>query len=92
MASTKKILITSETHEKAVLKRSRKIASVRFCGECGEHTEIYTLNEAATLLSVPWTEIISRVAAGEIHSAASDDRLLIICARSLGIQEARTKQ
>ncbi|MCO6511788.1 MAG: hypothetical protein J5I65_13440 [Aridibacter famidurans] len=83
MARSKKILITSETHEKAVLKRSRQTASVQFCGECGQEAETLSLNEAAALLSVPWTEIISRIASGEFHSAGSDERCLAICVRSL---------
>lgn len=83
MAKSKKIVITSKTLEKAVLKRYRRAETQPHCRECGANTETLTLNEAASLLSAPWTDVINCVASGEYHTIGTDERFLAICARSI---------
>lgn len=78
----KKYLITTETHEIFIVRRSRQKIR-RFCFECGKEVEMLNLDSAVSLTGKRASEIFRLVENGEAHSLKTTGGQLLVCRSSL---------
>jgi excisionase family DNA binding protein len=73
--------ITIETYERLIIKQgiNREIA----CERCGQVEQMLKPEEAATLLAVSTRTIYRWIESDRLHFVETQDRLLLICHRSL---------
>ena len=83
MPSTKKILITTETHEHFILRMVGGKRAFGFCPGCGHEVEMLTIDRAVSLCSVKTAELVRRSEACEIHSMETDSGHLLFCKDSI---------
>jgi hypothetical protein len=79
----KKILITTESHEMFIIRRSDEVSVRGFCSECGGEVELLTFDSAVSRTGFGGRDLMHRSQAGEIHTVDSASGHLLICARSL---------
>ena len=83
MPSTKKILITTETHEQFILRVIGGKRAFGFCRECGRETELLTIDQAVSSSGIRSVQLIHLAESGSIHSLETDRGHLLFCSDSL---------
>ena len=69
--------------ERSITIRFANRQSMRFCRSCQTDSRFVTVDEAAIMLRTTSREIFHRVEAAEIHSAETNEGLLLVCLASL---------
>ena len=83
MASKKKILITTTSHEILFARRLRNSLIERFCPECQEKVEMMTLDEATSKTGISTRETFRLIEDHQVHSIETTSGHLLICLNSL---------
>lgn len=83
MPDTKKILITTESHEKFILRVFGAERALGHCAACGREVELVTMDQGVSLSGVRTGELIRLAEAGEIHSIETDSGHLLFCRGSV---------
>lgn len=80
MKRTTKLTIESE---RAIVFRTRRVASQEWCAECGEIVPLITAAEGAALLRVSPSAVYRMVEVQKLHFTRTDEDALLICFNSL---------
>jgi hypothetical protein len=84
MAVSKKILITTESHEVFILRAGTSQSFRGFCAACGGEVELVTLDQAVSMSGISAKEIFRHAEADRIHTVETDRKHLLICSSSMG--------
>jgi len=82
MAEAKKILITSQTHEIFIVREPNS-GMPAFCRECGEETNLLTLDESVISPSIGTRKLMSLIEANLVHSVEASSGHLLVCQNSI---------
>lgn len=82
MEKKKITIITSETHEVLVVRKAADIEIRRWCPRCSLEVDMFTPQEAATVLGTSPREIYRQLEAGEIHFSEEPGMPLLVCRNS----------
>ncbi len=80
---SKKILITTESHEITVILRNGKKVIHGYCMECAKQVNMLSLESAVRLTGKGAVEILSLFEQGEVHSFETTNGHLVVCENSL---------
>lgn len=83
MANTKKILITTETHEVFRLSFNERGKAFGFCCDCNSEAEIVTLDQAVWIMRIGARELIAMADEKAIHAIETESGHFFICMNSL---------
>jgi hypothetical protein len=83
MVNSKKILVTTESHEIYILRNTREVSLRAPCSGCAEETEFLTIDEAVRVSHRPTVELVEQSRIGILHSIEAASGHLLICQRSL---------
>lgn len=83
MAVSKKILITTESHEIFILRAGSKASLRGFCSGCGREEELLTLDQAVSISGIGAKELFWLAESGRIHAIETDTKHLLICIASI---------
>lgn len=83
MTVSKKILITTESHEIFILRAGSKESFRGFCSGCGREEELLTLDQAVSTSGIGAKEIFWLAESGRIHAIETDTKHLLICLVSI---------
>ena len=83
MAISKRIVITSESREVFIIRRSSSCGFTSYCPSCGFETEILTLDQAVSYALEDTREMIRRIDDQRVHSLETADGHLLVCRNSL---------
>ncbi len=83
MSKAKKILITTESSEIFILRRSGQNTIRGFCSDCAAEIEMLTLDEAVSFSALNTRELICRIETGAVHSIETLGGHLLVCQKSL---------
>jgi hypothetical protein len=82
MTNAKKILITTESHELFIVRRTAPTSPRYFCPVCSTQTCGVTLDDAGAYANLSSLELIKRIGA-DLHAVETDSGALLICQKSL---------
>ena len=85
MTNAKKILITTESREFLIMRRSASPPPPRICRICLTKNCGVTLDDAAVYAGLSAMELIPWIASGAIHANETAGGQLLICQKSLEI-------
>jgi hypothetical protein len=80
---SKKFLITAESHDVFILRRTKEKALRRYCVECGAEVEMLTLDEITTQTKTPTRELFRLIEQNSVHSIETESGHLLICRNSI---------
>ena len=80
---SKKILITTASHEVFVVRRGRQKKVRAFCPACATQVEMLTLDEAVSASGRPARELIPKIVSNAVHSIETESGHLLVCRVSL---------
>ena len=80
---SKKILVTTASHEVFIVRRGRQKKVRDFCPACATQVEMLTLDEAVSASGRPARELICQIETGRIHSIETGSGHLLVCQVSL---------
>jgi hypothetical protein len=83
MSNSKKILITTESHEVFIVRMNGTSNISGFCSVCAEETPLLTLDEAVSLSACHARDLIRQSECGAIHAIETASGHLLICRNSL---------
>jgi hypothetical protein len=83
----KKYLITAESHELYILRKSKKKSLRGYCVECGTEVEMLTLDEITTQTKTPTRELFRMIEQNSVHSIEPESGHLLICRNSLELKQ-----
>jgi len=81
--NTKKILITTESHEVFILRTDTSDHAYGHCRDCGREVEILTLDQAITYSGIRTGHLIRLTEANRVHSIETSMGHLLVCKESL---------
>jgi hypothetical protein len=82
--NTKKILITTESHEFFVLRTDRRDRAYGRCSMCGgREVEMLTLDQAVTLSGIRTQDLVRMAEIEEVHAVETTTGHLLICKESI---------
>jgi len=82
MPGTKKILITTESHERFILSLIGGGRAFGICQACAREVELITVDQAVSLCGTKTGEIVRLALAGEIHWIETDSGHMLFCKES----------
>ena len=83
LTKNKRILITSEIHERISFRASRLRWRKMLCPSCATETEMLHLDSAVTLSGIPTRRLIQLAEQGKIHLIETTSGHLLFCRHSL---------
>lgn len=84
MTVSKKILITTESHEVFILRTGSSQSFRGFCAACGGEADLVTLDQAVNISGISAKELFRLAEAERIHTIETDRKHLLICTASMG--------
>ena len=85
MTNRKRTIVTIETRQRTVVRRS-KGQTVAWCERCGSEMLMLKPEDVAAFVRLTAGDFFSRVEAGEIHFLQTDSGALLVC-RNLPAEE-----
>jgi hypothetical protein len=82
MPRTKKILITTESHEIFKLHFNSEIGAAGFCRMCKADVEMLSLEQAVSRTGIHTRDLVRLVDSEEIHSIETSTGHYLVCATS----------
>ena len=83
MTGAKKILITTESHEKFILRFPGGGRAFGTCPACGREAEMLTIDQTVSLSGIKTGELVRRAEAGDVHSLETGSGHLLFCKDSV---------
>ncbi len=80
---TKKILITTESHEVFILRMGERERAFGYCEGCGHEVEMLTLDQAVTESRIKTADLVDMVGHRTIHALETQSGHLIVCDESI---------
>ncbi len=91
-AKSKKILITTETHELFILRKNRREAIHEFCPKCESKVELMSIDTAVSFAQKGTRQLFELIESGSAHSIETTTGHLLICKNSLAGKEAKAEK
>jgi hypothetical protein len=82
-SKSKKILITTESHEVLIVRHIENQIFHGFCVECTEKVEMRTLDAITSEMGIRTRELLRRIDNNSVHSMEIESGHLLICLNSL---------
>ena len=86
MEKKKITIITSETHEVLVVRKTMDKQIRRWCPLCSLDVDMFTPQGAATMLGTSIREIYRQLEAGKIHFCEEPSMPLLVCGDSFRVE------
>ena len=80
---TKKILITTESHEVFILRIGERERAFGYCEGCGHEVEMLTLDQAVTECRIKTSDLVKMVVNQAVHALETQSGHLIVCDESI---------
>jgi hypothetical protein len=82
-AKSKKILITTETHERLLIRQTENQSFRGFCPECEKEVEMLTLDAVTSDMGIRTRELFRLIEENSVHSLEIESGHLLVCLNSL---------
>jgi hypothetical protein len=82
-AKSKKILITTESRERLIVRQIENQTFRGFCSECRKEVEMLTLDAVTSETGMRTRELLRLIENNSVHSTESESGHLLICLNSL---------
>jgi hypothetical protein len=82
-SKSKKILITTESHERLVVRQTENQIFWGFCSDCGKEVEMLTLDAVTSNTGIRTRELWRLIEENLVHSLEIESGHLLICLNSL---------
>jgi hypothetical protein len=86
VTKAKKILITTESRERFILRIRNNGRAIGHCGRCEKEVEMLTIDQAVSASGIKTSKLIQLIDSGEFHGIDTASGHLLICAPSLAPQ------
>jgi hypothetical protein len=87
--NSKKIFITTESHEMFILRMGSKGRAFGHCARCKQEVEILGIDRAVSASGLSTSKLMRKIDEGEIHGIETDSGHILICSESLAERDGR---
>lgn len=82
-SKSKKILITTESHERLIVRQTENQSFRAFCSGCGKEVEMLTLDAVTSEMGIRTHELLQLIEENSVHSLEIESGHLLVCLNSL---------